>query len=429
VVKIATLAARVMTSAGLKKFKYGVADAKRKITRSPHEVHYFHQVDDPYSHLMAQVLVNFQAAYNVEVRIHLVDIPADDVAPERDDLINYSRRDAAKIAPYHKLTFTNIGRQPSDEILSLARRAMAGSSNLINSIAEISAAYWAEDKQALSNMSLVSQQVSDEMFDAGTKKREALGHYLGAAVHYGGDWYWGVDRLPYLEARLEKANLRHANHQVVTRFQDRPGFMTKPATGRLTVEFFPSARSPYTHVAIAETMDLPNHYPITLKVRPVLPMVMRGLPVPMNKRFYIMSDTKREADRVGVSFGNIFDPVGKPVERVYSLFPKANAQGKGMAVIKAFCEMAWSEAVDVGSDEGLRKVLARAGLKWDDMQDVLDTEDWRDEIEENRLAMTGAGLWGVPSYRLLNEDGEEIFSCWGRDRIWLLACEIQKALS
>jgi 2-hydroxychromene-2-carboxylate isomerase len=63
------------------------------------------------------------------------------------------------------------------------------------------------------------------------------------------------------------------------------------------------------------------------------------------------------------------------------------------------------------------------------MQDVLDTEDWRDEIEANRLAMTGAGLWGVPSYRLLNEDGEEIFSCWGRDRIWLLACEIQKALS
>jgi 2-hydroxychromene-2-carboxylate isomerase len=149
----------------------------------------------------------------------------------------------------------------------------------------------------------------------------------------------------------------------------------------------------------------------------------------MNKRFYIMSDTKREADRVGVSFGNIFDPVGKPVERVYSLFPKANAQGKGMAVIKAFCEMAWSEAVDVGSDEGLRKVLARAGLEWDDMQDVLDTADWRHEIEENRLAMTGAGLWGVPSYRLLNEDGEEIFSCWGRDRIWLLACEIQKALS
>ena len=35
----------------------------------------------------------------------------------------------------------------------------------------------------------------------------------------------------------------------------------------------------------------------------------------------------------------------------------------------------------------------------------------------------------APKPKKVNEDGEEVFSCWGRDRIWLLACEIQKALS
>jgi 2-hydroxychromene-2-carboxylate isomerase len=158
-------------------------------------------------------------------------------------------------------------------------------------------------------------------------------------------------------------------------------------------------------------------------------MVMRGLPVPQRKGRYIVRDTKREAERIGVPFGNIFDPVGKPVERLYSLFPKANAQGKGLDLFAAFCQMAWAEGRDVGSDDGLRAVVARAGLEWEDMQDVLDTEDWRAEMEKNRLDLVDLGLWGVPSYRLLNDKGEVIFSCWGRDRVWLLACEIQKALT
>ena len=49
-------------------------------------------------------------------------------------------------------------------------------------------------------------------------------------------------------------------------------------------------------------------------------------------------------------------------------------------------------------------------------------------MEENRLQMMASGLWGVPSYRLLDDKGKEIFATWGRDRIWLLAHEIQNAL-
>ena len=49
--------------------------------------------------------------------------------------------------------------------------------------------------------------------------------------------------------------------------------------------------------------------------------------------------------------------------------------------------------------------------------------------EENRLQMMQSDLWGVPSFRLLDDKGEELYSCWGRDRIWLLAHEIQNALA
>jgi 2-hydroxychromene-2-carboxylate isomerase len=177
-----------------------------------------------------------------------------------------------------------------------------------------------------------------------------------------------------------------------------------------------------------ETLALPDHYPVALKVRPVLPMVMRNLPVPRRKGLYILRDTKREAERIGVAFGKIADPVGEPVKRVYSLFSWADAQGKGGALLHAFTQLAWSEGVDAGSDEGLKAVCTRAGLAWDEAKDIVDNKDWELWAEDNRLQMMSSDLWGVPSYRLLDESGKELFSCWGRDRIWLLAHEIQNAL-
>ena len=36
--------------------KRAKAEKARQAARRPHEVHYFHQIDDPYSHLLAQAL-------------------------------------------------------------------------------------------------------------------------------------------------------------------------------------------------------------------------------------------------------------------------------------------------------------------------------------------------------------------------------------
>ncbi len=427
--KIYPIVTSIITSHWLKGLRRGLSEIKRSAKGARHEVLYFHQPDDPYSHLLAQWLPELRARYDIDLKVMLVSEPDDDSAPERQALENYARRDAAKIAPYHKLQFTDSGHQPSSENLALARRALAAADDLVAQAADIGAALWRDDSSALSNQTLVSEQEADAAFESGTQMRDQLGHYLGGVIYYAGEWYWGVDRLPYLEERLGKANLRHKGMQPLAHFQERPSFMAKPASGRLTVEFYPSARSPYSYVAMEETLDLPNHYPVNLVMRPVLPMVMRGLPVPRRKGMYIMGDTKREADRIGVSFGKVFDPVGAPVRRCYSLFPMANAAGKGGEFLHAFCQLAWSEGVDVGADKGLRKAVERAGLDWDEAAKIVDNNDWEAEIEENRVQMMASGLWGVPSYRLLDAQGKELFSCWGRDRIWLLACEIQKALA
>jgi len=76
----------------------------------------------------------------------------------------------------------------------------------------------------------------------------------------------------------------------------------------------------------------------------------------------------------------------------------------------------------------MRKVVEAAGLNWSEAQQHLGKPGWESILEEKRLAMYEAGLWGVPSFRLLDERGEQILALWGQDRLWLFAREIQRQL-
>ena len=48
------------------------AEKQRIKQRAPHRVEYFHQVDDGYSHLAAQVLQRLGERYDIELECHLL---------------------------------------------------------------------------------------------------------------------------------------------------------------------------------------------------------------------------------------------------------------------------------------------------------------------------------------------------------------------
>jgi len=140
--------------------------------------------------------------------------------------------------------------------------------------------------------------------------------------------------------------------------------------------------------------------------------VMRGLPVPREKRSYISLDAAREAHARGIPFGRVNDPVGRPTERGLALIPLAEREGKGQAYLLSFMRGVWAEGIDAGSERGLRTIAERAGLSWDAASAALRDEGWRAVAEANRAEMFGLGLWGVPSFRV----GD--LAVWGQDRLW-----------
>lgn len=421
----------LLTSGGLRRARRGLAEVRRRARRAPLEVHYFHQVDDPYGQLAAQRLPDFAARYDIDLVPHLAGPPPDDAAPERERLAAFARKDAADIAPAYGLAFSHREQPPDPEHVALAQRILAAADRdqFVARAAAVGDALWAGDGERLRThaaaMPPVDAAVAAERIAAGTARRAELGHYSGAMFYCEPEWYWGVDRLHYLEARLAGLGRDRIGGAPLTARRELVAMPSSPTDVGLKLHFYMSLRSPYSAIAMRRVLALGDRYPIEVVLKPVLPMVMRGLPVPPAKRIYIVLDTKREAEAAGVPFGRICDPVGEPVERGFSLYRWARDNKRAGEYLTAFLESVFAEGVDAGTEDGLRQIVERAGLDWEPAQAHREKDAWRAELETNRRELFDHGLWGVPSFRL-SGGGAPDFSTWGQDRIWLVEQEIRR---
>ena len=170
-----------------------------------------------------------------------------------------------------------------------------------------------------------------------------------------------------------------------------------------------------------QLMELRDRHGIEVTVRPVLPMVMRGLPVPTAKRLYIVHDAKREADRLGIPFGHVCDPLGQGIGHCMAVFFGC-AVGKGLELEfpASVMQGIWSEARDVGHLPDLLFLSERAGISEAEVRAAIEDSSWQESAKANREALTDMGLWGVPSLRIGS------YSSWGQDRIPALEVEITR---
>ena len=421
----------LLLSPGSRRLQRSVSELRRKLTGSAHVVSAFLQLDDPYSYLLAYYLPELQAHYDIELRVYLSQARGDAYQPAPDMLAEYAAIDARRLAHELGIPFLDIGTAPPVE----HRRGLldelashAGSPDFADEFRDVLALYWRGDNEAAARRSDTGEPGSaDRAIEVSQALQSRLGHYNSAMLHYGGEWFWGVDRLHYLVERLDgvgagkdaggNSRLAALRQAMQVSLPVRPPAAAKELP---PLELFVSFRSPYSYLALQRTYEIADAFGLQLNVRPVLPMVMRGMQVPRKKLLYIAKDTSREAERLGVPFGKMADPVGKGVERCLAVFLYAESERKGREFLLNAGRAIWSEAVDVATDQGMRKVTGRTGLFWPEVLAAMKSDDWRAPIEANRESMMQSGSWGVPTLRL----GDEVF--WGQDRDWLLVRHIEE---
>jgi len=429
--KIRSALLNALLSSRSRRIQRSFAELRRKLGGRAHEVSVFLQLDDPYSYLLAWCLPELASTYDIELKVYLSQARGDEYQPAPDLLAEYAAMDAQRVARELGIPFLDKGATPPVEHrrgLLEVLAARADRDDFAGELFEALEIYWRGDTQAAARRSDTGESgQADEVIARSQVLQQRLGHYNSGMLYYGGEWYWGVDRLHYLADRLNETGRAREGAKGTRLASVRQAMqlslpVTPPAAAeRLPpLELFHSFRSPYSYLSLKRSYEIADAFGLDLKLRPVLPMVMRGMRVPRLKLVYIAKDTTREAERLGIPYGKIADPVGAGVERCLAAFRYAESEHKGRDFIANAGLAIWGEAVDVSTDKGMRKVTGRTSLFWPDVVAAMASDDWREEIEANRESMMASGSWGVPTIRF----GDEVF--WGQDRDWLLVRHIEE---
>ena len=384
--------------------------------RKPELVLYY-EAGDPHSHLCAQWLRSNHARLNCPLRIRVVPAATAETYPEEARQRAMAALDATRIAPAYGLSWPQQGR------IASAQQREGAAQQLVK--VEQDLATWFELEQQLATRLFAGDRISApettdgaDLLQANHQHRARLGHYLPAMWQFRGDWFWALDRMDYLETALRSERALLGDEPLLNIKAER--YVLPEQRSRGEVEVFFSFRSPYSYLSIAQLREEHQGWPNPVRMRPVLPMAMRGMKIPRSKGFYIVRDVYREARQLGIPFGHIADPIGAGAQRCLQVFPLATDTRQQIEFCYQAARAIWSEAVDVATDDGLRLVCERSGIDWNAAQrNLLDTATLN-YAEDNRQALFAAGAWGVPTFRL----GE--FVCWGNDRLAMLRQLLQR---
>ena len=403
------------------------AEAKRIKEGRSHEITYFHSVSDPYSYLVLQKLDNFINSYDVNFNFILVGDPPLLATPEPDMYKDYSLLDSIRIAPFYSTKPPAIDQLPTLQNIQNVQRLLTNTSkeDLINKALSLGHLLWQGNVSNLET--LVKDQghsieQSENIIQSGNDLRHQLKHYLAAVFNYEGENYWGLDRLQHLERRLKDLNLKTSEKNFISkRTISNPKNLNHD--NNFTLEFYPSLNSPYTYISFERVKALSKNYPVKLVVKPVLPMLMRGMKIPSTKGLYIVGDASREGLDVGVKFNKILTPIGKPAERAYSLFPWIDSKNKGFDYLHKLMISSFHDGKNIYKESYLQGLIEELDLEWEEAREHLDNNTWQTILEKNRLNMYEGSVWGVPGFKLVGPN-DYSFSVWGQDRFWLLKKEI-----
>jgi 2-hydroxychromene-2-carboxylate isomerase len=407
-----------------------IADVRGKLKKEPSKLELYFDIADPWSYLAAQAASRLIDAYPVDFAFHPITPPASDVNAHPELRTKHAVRDAQHLADYWDIEFA--GKKEADpgavrEVASALIRERPAKEQLRCAI-ELSQALWTHDRKKLAkHLGTWGTESTNSVLPILNENYGELrksGHYQGAMLRYGGEWYWSIDRLPHLETVLARDFHVDVAHVVTPKPESERGpraLSDKPATP-LSLEMWFSFRSPYSYLALEQIESIIAPYDVTLQLRPIMPMVTRGVPLPNVKRMYIVRDAKREADRLNIPFGELCDPLGTGVENCIAIshWAAQRSQADLLAFAKSAMRGIWSEAHDVSEYVDLKTIVERANLPWAEAKDALGNPDAIKWATAAATDLQVIGLWGVPSFRI----GD--FVAWGQDRLPMLADRLRR---
>ena len=409
------------------------AEAARQDENRPHEILYFHKVDDPYSHLTIHSIEKLKSSFDIILKPILVGEENLEAVHEPGLYNTYCLQDVKRIAPFYNIDF-KADKSPAKDMIEIANSILTSvNAEDFGEIAiQVSCALWSGDAAALDELSSTYYATKAEVKEnlkQGNKTRNAKGYYFGSAFYYEKELYWGLDRLTHLEDRLTELGARNVQENKGTCPIELKAPEKLDSKNKVNLYYYPSLNSPYTFVSTQRVREMRAEYPVNLITKPVLPMLMRSMTIPNFQAKYIISDAAREGRKHYHEMKSIYSPIGKPARKSYSLYPIIDDAGKGFEYIEALLKASFQDGINIGNEDFLEDLVKELELDWSIIKKDLNTRHWKNVLKSNLEDMYAGNCWGVPSFKITDLDGSNPFYVWGQDRIWLLKEEIAKRVN
>ncbi|MCG8535201.1 MAG: DsbA family protein, partial [Pseudomonadales bacterium] len=351
--------AQFITSPKTRNLRRGWFRIKKRLIPGLGTVVFYHRVNDPYSFLLLQALPRFLEDFKVNLDIRFVlDLPTD-ANPHKDLAEKYALEDAKRLAKLHDLVFPEDAQLPTYEDALKATAILMKHKKrpkLLHLTTEVTGALWGCStttfQSAAKRYGALSQSEVKPLIAQSSTELSSRGHYNSAMLYYGGEWYWGLDRLAHLADRLNKPGVRRDTGEIADYSRQYRHVLQSYNTLRprpkqvKPLDFYFSFRSPYSYLAADRVFKLAELYKIPVIPNPVMPMVNRGISLPKTKRAYIIKDAKRESEKYNMPFGKICDPLGDGINNCMALFSYAQQKGLDKEFVVSIMSGIWSEGLD-----------------------------------------------------------------------------------
>ena len=236
------------------------AEKKRQEENRPHEVLYFHKVDDPYSHLTIQYIEKLKSSFDIILTPVLVGDEDPKSIHEPSLYSVYCLEDAKRIAPFYGIELS-ADSYPKSDLIDKANSILSVVEDKdfseVGSI--VSDALWHDNETALNELAKkynATEDVVKSKIELGNKLRNDKGYYFGSAFYYEKELYWGVDRIHHLEDRLTELGIKKEliNEPICAPEITAPSILRSDRSVQLS--YYPSLNSPYTYVSAKRVREL-----------------------------------------------------------------------------------------------------------------------------------------------------------------------------
>ena len=368
-------------------------------------------LNDPYSFMLIQVLPEMEKRFNIQFKLFLVyeSVPGVTIDPKL--MRTWAIKDANNIADQYQLK--KITQQPTQESLFTGQQMWQLRPKTLANAWKLFQKTWFNefDDYYHASTPVINYQIKNLM------RLVKLGHYLPSSIFIAGQWFVGIDRLEHLEKRLTNLGLAiddsisvYQKNNLIFADQSKKEFAANNDAPN-AIEAFISLRSPYSYIGLLQAEKLSQHYQVPLKIKPLLPLVMRGLTITENKERYAVFDASREAKKLDIPFTGITDPLGQGIFNAFQIFSYAEQQNKELDFIKSAFNAIYFDGLDLSHKSVIASLCKKHDLDYEKALAYNNEHDWQQWSDYNQSTLDSMGLWGAPCFRYKN------VVCWGQDRL------------